>query len=218
MLSKNFKKMSKTRQRTENKLLKAAEELLNLNGYKELDVKTITNLARVSYGTFYNYFSSIEEIHERIVKEKVSEVATQLRSSAKGIHSPLYRAFFGWYMSLKLFSNDPSAGWIVERPEVINDVWKNTAEEMQESLVIEAIKGGEIPGSEIDTLLHFRKARDTMRVGYVTVLEKIINGQTAEKAFYDYMTTLNLFNLEPKKVEAILHEVLNESAKLTRGV
>ncbi len=57
-----------------------------------------------------------------------------------------------------------------------------------------------------------------MRVGYVTVLEKIINGQTAEKAFYDYMTTLNLFNLEPKKVEAILHEVLNESAKLTRGV
>ena len=210
--------MSKTRQRTENKLLKAAEELLNLNGYKELDVKTITNLARVSYGTFYNYFSSIEEIHERIVKEKVSEVATQLRSSAKGIHSPLYRAFFGWYMSLKLFSNDPSAGWIVERPEVINDVWKNTAEEMQESLVIEAIKGGEIPGSEIDTLLHFRKARDTMRVGYVTVLEKIINGQTAEKAFYDYMTTLNLFNLEPKKVEAILHEVLNESAKLTRGV
>tara|TARA_B100001113_G_scaffold171991_1_gene140769 strand:+ start:2053 stop:2685 length:633 start_codon:yes stop_codon:yes gene_type:complete len=210
--------MSKTRQRTENKLLKAAEELLNLNGYKELDVKTITNLARVSYGTFYNYFSSIEEIHERIVKEKVSEVATQLRSSAKGIHSPLYRAFFGWYMSLKLFSNDPSAGWIVERPEVINDVWKNTAEEMQESLVIEAIKGGEIPGSEIDTLLHFRKARDTMRVGYVTVLEKIINGQTAEKAFYDYMTTLNLFNLEPKKVEAILHEVLNESAKLTQGV
>tara|TARA_Y100001970_G_C14170177_1_gene823686 strand:+ start:419 stop:1051 length:633 start_codon:yes stop_codon:yes gene_type:complete len=210
--------MSKTRQRTENKLLKAAEELLNLNGYKELDVKTITNLARVSYGTFYNYFSSIEEIHERIVKEKVSEVATQLRSSAKGIHSPLYRAFFGWYMSLKLFSNDPSAGWIIERPEVINDVWKNTAEEMQESLVIEAIKGGEIPGSEIDTLLHFRKARDTMRVGYVTVLEKIINGQTAEKAFYDYMTTLNLFNLEPKKVEAILHEVLNESAKLTQGV
>ena len=210
--------MSKTRQRTENKLLKAAEELLDLNGYKELDVKTITNLARVSYGTFYNYFSSIEEIHERIVKEKVSEVATQLRSSAKGIHSPLYRAFFGWYMSLKLFSNDPSAGWIVERPEVINDVWKNTAEEMQESLVIEAIKGGEIPGSEIDTLLHFRKARDTMRVGYVTVLEKIINGQTAEKAFYDYMTTLNLFNLEPKKVEAILHEVLNESAKLTQGV
>ena len=210
--------MSKTRQRTENKLLKATEELLDLNGYQELDVKTITNLARVSYGTFYNYFSSIEEIHERIVKEKVSEVAAQLRNSAQGIQSPLNRAFFGWYMSLKLFSNDPSAGWIIERPEVINDVWKNTAEEMQESLVIEAIKGGEIPGSEIDTLLHFRKARDTMRAGYITVLEKIINGQTAEKAFYDYMTTLNLFNLEPKKVEAILDEVLNESAMLTRSI
>ena len=93
--------MSKTRQRTENKLLKATEELLDLNGYKELDVKTITNLARVSYGTFYNYFSSIEEIHERIVREKVSEVATQLRNTAKHVESPLNRAFFGWYMSLK---------------------------------------------------------------------------------------------------------------------
>ena len=210
--------MSKTRQRTESKLLKATEELLDLNGYKELDVKTITKLARVSYGTFYNYFSSIEEIHERIVREKVSEVATQLRNTAKHVESPLNRAFFGWYMSLKLFSNDPSAGWIIERPEVINEVWKNTAEEMQESLVIEAIKGGEIPGSEIDTLLHFRKARDTMRAGYVTVLEKVINGETAEKAFFDYMTTLNLFNLEPKKVEAILSEVLNESIRQTRSI
>ena len=210
--------MSKTRQRTESKLLKATEELLDLNGYKELDVKTITNLARVSYGTFYNYFSSIEEIHERIVRKKVSGVATQLRNTAKQVESPLNRAFFGWYMSLKLFSNDPSAGWIIERPEVINEVWKNTAEEMQESLVIEAIKGGEIPGSEIDTLLHFRKARDTMRAGYVTVLEKVINGETAEKAFYDYMTTLNLFNLEPKKVEAILNEVLNESIRQTRSI
>ena len=210
--------MSKTRQRTESKLLKATEELLDLNGYKELDVKTITNLARVSYGTFYNYFSSIEEIHERIVRKKVSGVATQLRSTAKQVESPLNRAFFGWYMSLKLFSNDPSAGWIIERPEVINEVWKNTAEEMQESLVIEAIKGGEIPGSEIDTLLHFRKARDTMRAGYVTVLEKVINGETAEKAFFDYMTTLNLFNLEPKKVEAILNEVLNESDRETRSI
>ena len=210
--------MSKTRLRTESKLLKATEELLDLNGYKELDVKTITNLARVSYGTFYNYFSSIEEIHERIVREKVSEVATQLRNTAKHVESPLNRAFFGWYMSLKLFSNDPSAGWIIERPEVINEVWKNTAEEMQESLVIEAIKGGEIPGSEIDTLLHFRKARDTMRAGYVTVLEKVINGETAEKAFYDYMTTLNLFDLEPKKVEAILNEVLNESIRQTRSI
>ena len=210
--------MSKTRLRTESKLLKATEELLDLNGYKELDVKTITNLARVSYGTFYNYFSSIEEIHERIVREKVSEVATQLRNTAKHVESPLNRAFFGWYMSLKLFSNDPSAGWIIERPEVINEVWKNTAEEMQESLVIEAIKGGEIPGSEIDTLLHFRKARDTMRAGYVTVLEKVINGETAEKAFFDYMTTLNLFNLEPKKVEAILNEVLNESIRQTRSI
>ena len=57
-----------------------------------------------------------------------------------------------------------------------------------------------------------------MRAGYVTVLEKVINGETAEKAFYDYMTTLNLFNLEPKKVEAILNEVLNESIRQTRSI
>ena len=203
--------MSRTRLKTETKLLKATTDILNLNGYKELDVQSITNKAGVSYGTFYNYFSSIEYVHERVVKEKVYEVALKLKAGGRGFQSPLNRAFFGWYLSLKLFAEDASAYWIIERPEIIHAAWQNAAEEMQEGLVIEAIKSGEIPGSEIDTLLHFRKARDTMRAGYVMVLQKILEGENTEKAFFDYMTTLNLFNLEPEKIKSILNEVMQES-------
>ena len=117
-------------------------------------------------------------------------------------------------MALKVFSNDPSAGWIVDRPQVMTNIWQSTVQEMQESLVIEAIKSGEIPGSEIDTLLHFRKARETMRAGYVYALEKIMNGSTIETVFFDFMTTLNLFNLDPKEVENIVQEVLEETKKI----
>lgn len=206
--------MSKTTQRTESKLLKATTDLLNHSGYRELDVKTITSLAGVSYGTFYNYFSSIEDIHERVVVDKVTEAGAKLVSSILPIESPLKRAIYGWYMALKIFSNDPSAGWIVDRPQVMTNIWQSTVQEMQESLVIEAIKSGEIPGSEIDTLLHFRKARETMRAGYVYALEKIMNGSAIETVFFDFMTTLNLFNLDPKEVENIVQEVLEETKKI----
>ena len=111
-------------------------------------------------------------------------------------------------MSLKIFSDDPSAGWIIERPQLINNIWKGRTQEMQESLIIQAIKSGEIPGSEIDTLLHFRKARETLRAGYIYALEKIMNGSSVETVFYDFMTTLNLFNLNPKEIEIIVKEVL----------
>ena len=203
--------MSKTTQRTESKLLKATTDLLNHNGYKELDVKTITSLAGVSYGTFYNYFSSIDDIHQRVVFDKVTEAYSQITPSIESVKSPLKQAIFGWYMSLKIFSDDPSAGWIVERPQVINNIWQSTVQEMQESLVIEAIKSGEIPGSEIDTLLHFRKARETLRAGYVYALEKIMNGSSVETVFFDFMTTLNLFNLNPKEIEIIVKEVLEDT-------
>ena len=206
--------MSKTTQRTESKLLKATTDLLNHSGYRELDVKTITSLAGVSYGTFYNYFSSIEDIHERVVVDKVTEAGAKLVSSILPIESPLKRAIYGWYMSLKIFSNDPSAGWIVDRPQVMTNIWQSTVQEMRESLVIEAIKSGEIPGSEIDVLLHFRKARETMRAGYVYALEKIMNGSAIETVFFDFMTTLNLFNLDPKAVENIILEVLEEAKKI----
>ena len=202
--------MSKTTQRTESKLLKATTDLLNNNGYKELDVKTITSLAGVSYGTFYNYFSSIDDIHQRVVVDKVTEAGSQIMPSIESVESPLKQAIFGWYMSLKIFSDDPSAGWIVERPQVINNIWQSTVQEMQEGLIIQAIKSGEIPGSEIDTLLHFRKARETMRAGYVYALEKIMNGSSVEAVFFDFMTTLNLFNLNPKEIEIIVKEVLED--------
>jgi AcrR family transcriptional regulator len=202
--------MSKTTQRTESKLLKATTDLLNHNGYKELDVKTITSLAGVSYGTFYNYFSSIDEIHRRVVVDKVIEAVVQVIPSIEPVESPLKRAIFAWYMSLKIFSDDPSAGWIIERPQVMSKIWQSAGEEMQEGLVIQAIKSGEIPGSEIDTLLHFRKARETLRAGYVYALEKIMNGSSVETVFYDFMTTLNLFNLNPKEMEIIVKEVLED--------
>ena len=203
--------MSKTTQRTESKLLKATTDLLNHNGYRELDVKTITSLAGVSYGTFYNYFSSIDDIHQRVVVDKVTEAGSQIMPSIESVESPLKQAIFGWYMSLKIFSDDPSAGWIVERPQVINNIWQSTVQEMQEGLIIQAIKNGEIPGSEIDTLLHFRKARETLRAGYVYALEKIMNGSSVETVFFDFMTTLNLFNLNPKEIEIIVKEVLEDT-------
>jgi len=49
-----------------------------------------------------------------------------------------------------------------------------------------------------------------LRAGYVYALEKIMNGSSVETVFYDFMTTLNLFNLNPKEMEIIVKEVLED--------
>ena len=43
-----------------------------------------------------------------------------------------------------------------------------------------------------------------------------MNGSAIESAFFDFMTTLNLFNLDPKAVENIVQEVLEEAKKIER--
>ena len=87
-MSEKYKKCPKLLKELKAKLLKATTDLLNHSGYRELDVKTITSLAGVSYGTFYNYFSSIEDIHERVVVDKVTEAGAKLVPSILPIESP----------------------------------------------------------------------------------------------------------------------------------
>jgi hypothetical protein len=38
-----------------------------------------------------------------------------------------------------------------------------------------------------------------------------MHGSSVETVFFDFMTTLNLFNLDPKKIEIIVKEVLEDT-------
>ena len=90
LLSEN---MSKTRERTEQKLVSATRVVLDREGYKDITVEKITKEAKVAYGTFYNYFSSLEDAHEAAVTSIIREKAEQWLVDSQGEESPLLRIF-----------------------------------------------------------------------------------------------------------------------------
>ena len=49
-----------------NKLIKAAANLIERDGYKNIDVTKVTKEAKLGYGTFYNHFSDITDLFEEI--------------------------------------------------------------------------------------------------------------------------------------------------------
>jgi hypothetical protein len=74
-----------------------------------------------------------------------------------------------------------------------------------EDLVIQAIRKGELPLPELDTLVHFRNARDTVRWGQMGAFRRLGNGEDLKKVYIEYFSTLNIFNLPPEKVRELLY-------------
>lgn len=69
--------------RTRTALIEAAREVFEADGVKEARVADITGKAGVAYGSFYNYFTSKEEIFREVVREVTGEMFTQ--TVARGI-------------------------------------------------------------------------------------------------------------------------------------
>lgn len=63
--------------RTRAALIDAAREVFEADGLKEARVADITSRAGVAYGSFYNYFTSKEEVFREVVREVTGEMFTQ---------------------------------------------------------------------------------------------------------------------------------------------
>lgn len=96
------KSLTKKGIETREKLLCAAEEIFGQKGYYEASIVNIVQEAKVSQGTFYNYFLSKKEIfHELIhmysrelritIKEEMGTASTYEEAQRKG-----FQAFFNW--------------------------------------------------------------------------------------------------------------------------
>ena len=202
--------MSKTRERTEQRLVSATIKVLDAEGYKDINVKKITKEADVAYGTFYNYFSSLDDAHEAAVTNLIKIKVEQWLVNSQTEESPLLRIFEALFQLLLTFENSPSLDWIIERPLVLHRIYENTAERAMEDLVIQAIRRGEVPQPKLDTLIHFRNARETFRWAQIGAFRRLTSGDDPRKIYVEYFSTLNMFNLPPEKVKEHLYYTLSK--------
>ena len=77
--------------RTRTALIEAAREVFEADGVKEARVADITGKAGVAYGSFYNYFTSKEEIFREVVREVTGEMFTQTVARGMADGNPVSR-------------------------------------------------------------------------------------------------------------------------------
>lgn len=103
----------KVRLRTHNKLLRAARAVMGRKGIEATTINDITEEAELSFGSFYNYFSSKEEVARAVFIEDAQamvEVFEAARSPTIGIAEVIGRNF---RLTIHRGLEDPIWGWFL---------------------------------------------------------------------------------------------------------
>ena len=82
-------RMSRQRQKTHDRLVNAALSVMAHKGVDAATISDITEAADVGFGSFYNHFSSKEEILAVAIKDLFERIGTQIDTATGGIADPL---------------------------------------------------------------------------------------------------------------------------------
>lgn len=100
--------------RTRTALIEAAREVFEADGVKEARVADITGRAGVAYGSFYNYFTSKEEIFREVVREVTGEMFTQTVARGMADGNPVSRIREGNLRYLRSYARNARIMALIE--------------------------------------------------------------------------------------------------------
>ena len=106
---------ARKRAKTRGLLLAAARRVMAQKG---VDAATITDIAAeadVAPGTFYNYFSTREEVLEAVATELVEEFARVMAAIERTVEDPAQRLAYSIRLFLGRVREDPLWGWFMVR-------------------------------------------------------------------------------------------------------
>lgn len=83
-------------------IIQESRKLLSNKGYKDLNIREIAKNSDIASGTFYNYFSSKDDLILEIVREDWRQI-TDLIEDLKFTHEPCKEKFRKIYLSLGSF-------------------------------------------------------------------------------------------------------------------
>jgi len=105
--------------RTRNSLVSAARKLFLEKGISDTSVNHITETADVAYGTFYNYFTCVEDIVPLVAREELSGHLEKVRELRFGYEDPAMVAALNLRFTFLSVIDDPAMRWLSQRPAVM---------------------------------------------------------------------------------------------------
>jgi AcrR family transcriptional regulator len=109
------------KQKTRGKLLAAAREVFLAKSVGDTTVTDITEAADVAYGTFYNYFKTVDDLVPVVVEELLLNHNPEVVELQKAFDDPAMRVAIGVYTLLQRVMADPAMKWLTQKPAIMAD-------------------------------------------------------------------------------------------------
>lgn len=163
-----MRKREKTRQR----LLAAAKQVMAGKGAEATTIAEIAAVADVAAGTFYNYFTTREEILDAVAAGLVEEFRRVMRAIQRNVDDPAERIAVAIRLFLGRVRDDPLWGWFMARYAPSLPILRDqTRDIIRERIIAEGIRRRRF------RLPSTRAVGDLIAGTTVTALRSILEGR-----------------------------------------
>ncbi len=195
------------------KLIKAAANLIERDGYKNIDVTKVTKEAKLGYGTFYNHFSDITQLFEEITKEVIISIQDFVIELTGHETSPLKQIFIRNYFQFHAFYGSPILEWVAENPTFLMKLWDENTKSVTNKMIKQVIKKGELEGDPLELLDRFENIRETYRWNFLGSLHSLLAGKDPDLAFVDNSEGVDIFSMPYQEKREFLTSIVSDYKK-----
>jgi AcrR family transcriptional regulator len=201
-------RQARRKRATREKLVTTAIRVFNQKGINDTTVHDITEGADVAYGTFYNYFTSIEDLAPQVINAKIREHVDQVNAMQEGIEDIALVVAMSVREFAKKVVSDPTLRWLSERPVIMVEALKLCLVDDAKSHNRIGIDKGEF---DLITRRHYLVTFCTW--GFTGMLQEALQNPESADEIADDMTRiyLRLLGVENDRIETVL-------AQLARGI
>ena len=147
------RRSDRTRMRTKMKLLVAAQAVMARSGVERATIAEIANEADVGFGSFYNHFSSKEEIAQAVFELQTEDLAKVLDMARESTTDPALAVSFVQRLIIRKAHLDPVWGWFVVRAQDALPQMQRTFKERAAATLGRGMREGRFTIPDLDTAI-----------------------------------------------------------------
>ncbi|MBJ7354942.1 MAG: TetR/AcrR family transcriptional regulator [Thermoleophilaceae bacterium] len=169
-------RQTRRKNETRAKLIAAARVLLARQGAEATRIQEITEEADVGFGSFYNHFSSKEEIVEAVLSETLVSQAAAVAAVEKEIDDPAEVISAAHRSFVLRARSDPDWGWLLLRLDASHDLVTNALGPFARRDLKAATKAGRLNVPDLGVALSAQGG------AMIAVMRSVVDGTAPEDA------------------------------------
>lgn len=191
------------RLQTRMKLVAAAKSVMARAGVQRATIAEIADEADVGFGSFYNHFTSKEEIAEAVFASQTEDLAKVLDMARQSTPDPALAVSFVQRLIIRKAYLDPVWGWFVVRAQGALPQMQKTFKERAAATLGRGTKEGRFNIPAIDTAIAITLG------GLIAVIRNMLEEGLSDSVgaeFADLM--LRLYGVAPREAASLSRQPL----------